>query len=137
MKIALCSSSKFFDKLWSIKKALEKRGHKVLLPSMKDFSHLVEDSKAKIHFNLIKNHFKKIDESEAIYIANYKKNGIKGYIGGNTFLEMGKAFDKGMPIFLMDDIPSVNYKDELIAMQPIIIGKDWDKLDKTLKTLKK
>ena len=133
MKITLCSSAKFFEKLWDIKKSLEERGHEVLLPSMKDFHHLGKDSLAKIQYDLINEHFQKIDQSHAVYVANYDKNGIAGYIGGNSFLEMGLAFYRKIPIFLLNDIPQLNYKEELIALKPIVVGEDWDKLDNILK----
>ena len=133
MKITLCSSAKFFDRLWDIKRSLEERGHEVLLPSMQDYHHLEEDALAKIQYDLIGEHFRKIEQSDAIYVANYDKNGIVGYIGGNSFLEMGLAFYKGIPIFLLNDIPQeVNYKEELIALQPTVVGEDWDRLSKIL-----
>ncbi|MCX6800879.1 MAG: hypothetical protein NTZ73_01705 [Candidatus Diapherotrites archaeon] len=134
MKITLCSSYRFFDKLYAIKKALEERGYEVFLPSMRDYHHLEETALAKIQYNLIKNHFRKVDKSDAIYVANYDKDGVKGYIGGNSFLEMGKAFDKGIPIFLMNEIPTQSpYREELIALMPIVIGEDWDLMNKLLK----
>ena len=134
MKITLCSSAKFFEKLWDIKKSLEVKGYEILLPSMKDFHHLGEDSLAKIQYDLINEHFQKIDQSHAIYVANYDKNGIAGYIGGNSFLEMGLAFYRKIPIFLLNDIPQqVSYREELIALKPIVVGKNWDKLDDILK----
>ena len=120
----------FFDKLWTIKKALEERGHEVLLPSMKDFSNRGEDSFAKVQYDLIRSHFNKIDQSDAIYVANFEKNGVSGYIGGNSFLEMGKAFDKGLKIFLLNQIPQASYRDELIALKPIVIGENWDLIKK-------
>ena len=133
MRITLCSGAAFFDNLHGIKKELEERGHEILLPSMIDYHHLEEDALAKIQYGLIRNHLKKIDESHAIYVANYNKNGIVGYIGGNVLLEMGKAFDKSIPIFLMQDIPSeVGYREELIALQPIVVGENWGELDQIL-----
>ena len=134
MKITLCSSAKFFENLWDIKKSLEEIGHEVLLPSMKDFHHLDEDSLAKVQYDLINEHFQKIDQSQAVYVANYDKNGIAGYIGGNSFLEMGLAFYRKIPIFLLNDIPQqVSYREELIALKPIVVGEDWNKLDDILK----
>ena len=74
------------------------------------------------------------ENSDAILVLNIDKKGIKNYIGGNTFLEMGKAFDKGIPIFLLNNIPEkIMYREELIAMQPIVVGTDWDFLEKHMK----
>ncbi|MBU1180290.1 hypothetical protein KJ885_05080 [Patescibacteria group bacterium] len=135
MTITLCSSAKFFEKLLGIKSSLEEAGFEVLLPSMQNFHHLEETALAKIHHDLIKDHFKKIAQSDAIYVANYEKNDIKGYVGGNTFLEMGKAFDRGIPIFLLNNIPrELSYKEELIAMRPIIVGENWNKIKDFLQT---
>lgn len=128
-KICLCSSRTFFDNLKKIKEDLEKFGYEIFLPSMtniQDDFYIKENGEtefAKIHFNLIKNHFKKINESDAVLICNFDKNGIKGYIGGNMLIEMGKAFDKDIPIFLLKPVPEINYKAEILAMQPIILNK--------------
>ncbi len=134
MRITLCSSAAFFDNLHDIKKALEERGHEILLPSMVNYHHLEEDALAKIQYNLIRDHFQKIGRSHAIYVANYPKDGMFGYIGGSVLLEMGKAFDKGIPIFLMKDIPQeISYREELIALQPIVVNEDWGELDRILR----
>lgn len=133
MKITLCSSAAFFERLEDIKKPLEERGYEVFLPSMKDFHPLGEDALAKIQGNLIYEHFQKIERSDAVYVANYDKNGVAGYIGGNSFLEMGLAFYRKIPIFLLQKIPpQIGYREELIALHPIVIGEAWDKLDDIL-----
>lgn len=128
MRITLCSSARFFDRLYEIKEELEKLGHEVFLPSMKNYHSLEETALAKIQYNLIKDHFKKIDNSDAILVANFDKD-IKGYIGGSALIEMAKAFDKGIPIFLMNPIPEISYKEEIKAMKPIIIGMDFKKIN--------
>lgn len=134
MKITLCSSAQFFEKLWKIQKELEERGYEVLLPSMIDFHHLAEDALAKIQGDLITEHFRKIERSDAILVVNYEKKGIKGYIGGNTFLEMGLAAYREIPIFLVNSIPEhVSYREELLALKPIVIGENWDTLATVLK----
>ncbi len=119
----------FFARLRGLKEILEGKSHEVLLPSMKDYHHLEETALAKIQKNLIREHFSKIEQSDVLLVANYDKNGIKGYIGGNSFLEMGFAFHKKIPIFLLNEVPQkMSYKEELLALQPIVIGEDWDKL---------
>ncbi len=131
MRIALCCSAKFFDKIPEIKKKLEELGFEVFVPKGY-FKHIKdshgEDHFAKIHFNLIKEHFKRIERSDAILVLNFDKDGVKGKIGGNTFLEMGKAFDEGITIFLWNPIPEIDYKEEILAMHPIVINGDLSKI---------
>lgn len=132
MKIVLCSSAAFFERLRGIAVELEKRKHNVYLPSMVDYHSLKEDALSKIQYDLIKEHFKKIDDSDAVYVANYKKGSINGYIGGNVFLEIGHAFSKDIPIFLMHDIPLIGYRDEIKAMKPFVVQRGWRKLERIL-----
>ncbi len=129
MIITLCSSIKFSKEILKAKKILEKMGHKVELPFMKVPNGSVEHSKMKIKLDLIRKHFRKIEKSDAILVLNFDKNGTKNYIGGNSFLEMGKAFDKRIPIFLLNQIPEVPYKDEIIAMKPVVLSGDFSRLN--------
>jgi hypothetical protein len=77
----------------------------------------------------IKKHFHKIEESEAILVANYEKKGIENYIGGNTFLEIGYAFGRGKKIFILNQLPVDSpYKEEILGMQPVVLDGDISKL---------
>jgi len=125
MIITICSSAKFYDKIPKIKRELEDLGHQVLTPSL-EFSR--QDAKLKIENDLIMKHFKKIELCDAVYITNYNANEVKGYIGGNTLMEMGLAYYLGKNIFMLNEIPKMPYTDEIIAVKPIVIGTDWDKL---------
>ncbi len=108
-------------------------GHTIFLPSMIDYHHLEESALAKTQYGLMKDHFRKIDQSDAIYVANYQKDGIDGYIRGSCFLEMDKSFDRGIQIFLLNDIPrQSSYHEELLTMPPIVVGEDQDTLDRLL-----
>ncbi len=56
-------------------------------------------------------------------VVNQEKNGIKNYIGANTFLEMGFAHVLDKPIYLLNDLPTSDYLlEEVRAMEPIIIN---------------
>jgi len=63
-----------------------------------------------------------------VLVANVERKGVKGYIGGNSFLEMGFAFVLNKPIYLLHEIPDINYKDEIEAMIPIILNGDFLKI---------
>ncbi len=83
---------------------------------------------AKIQHDFIKEHFRKIENSDAILVLNYENKGIKNYIGGNTFLEIGLAYWLGIKIYLFNPIPEMDYSTELNAMQPIVIGGKLQKV---------
>lgn len=122
MKITLCGSCKFTDKALSIKRKLEKIGHEVKIwpielkdekgqpISVTDYyktrhtassdEKWVWDRKAKA----IMDHFDKVVWADVTLVTNYKKNNIKGYIGGNTLMEMGLAFFLKKKIYLITSI---------------------------------
>lgn len=136
MIITICGSMQFYKEMAQAQEFLEKQGHSVLVP--KDFyvlakneSFMASDEEritVKIEHDFIREHFRKIEQAEAILILNYEKKGILGYIGGNTFLEMGHAFGLGKKIYLLHPVPDMDYKTEMHAMQPIILEGDLTKI---------
>jgi len=124
---------KFWDQVKKIVDELEKLGHELYLPV---FHKNVDFWKASPEFranlkkkdNLIKKHYEKIKNSDAILVANFDKGEIKGYIGGNSFLEMGFAYILGKKIYLLNPIPQMHYRAEIMAMEPIIIKGDLTKI---------
>jgi len=67
--------------------------------------------------------------ADAVLVLNYDKNGIKNYIGGNTFLEIGFAHILNQKIFLLNPVPEIPYyKSEIEAMKPIILNGDLNKI---------
>ncbi len=109
---------------------LEKLGFTIFVPEelvdgSTNESFLVKDEdkiNAKIEYDFIREHFKKVEMADSILILNYPKKGIDGYIGGNTFLEMGYAFGLGKKIFLLYPIPKMDYFTEMSAIQPIVLN---------------
>lgn len=125
-------------------KKLEALGHEVQFPPMtepdengnpiptseyyqlkKDFAHDKTHWIWKHHDNPIRDHFIKVEWSDAILVLNLDKNGIKGYVGPNTLMEMGLSFYLNKPIYLYNDIPEVAWKEEILGMKPIVIHQDY------------
>jgi hypothetical protein len=109
MKIALCGSITFMDEMTALEVPLRGLGFAEVFRPIgvggheKEFKARMtaqEDGKRKIEFDLINMHWKKILRSDCILVANYEKQSIPGYVGGNTFLEMGFAFVTGKQIFI-------------------------------------
>ena len=143
MRVTICSSVAFAKEIMSIKEKLETKGIEVMIPKgLEDYLTdpnlleratgwgTLEGAQRKIERNLIKNYYEEIANSDAILVINKDKTGIKNYIGGNSFLEMGFAHVLGKPIYTLNPLPEdlkVFYQ-ELVAMQPVILNGDLDKI---------
>ena len=136
MKIIICGSISAAKEILEVKTELEKAGHEVEIPEgvknkfMWNRIEVSQEEKAsdKIKFDLIREYYNKIKEYEAVLIVNPEKRGIKGYIGGNTFLEMGFAYVLNKKIYCLHPLPDLSYVNEIMAMQPIILNNDLKKI---------
>ena len=66
--------------------------------------------------------------ADAILVANCDKKGIKGYVGSNTLMEMGLAFHLDKPIYLLNSMPEMGCKEEILGMQTIILNHKLEKI---------
>jgi hypothetical protein len=134
MKIIICGSVKFLDKMKSLKKELAKLGFSnVVTPCKYENTDLVNESETnsrdnKIKNDLIKVYYNEIKNADAVLIANYNKNGIDNYIGGNSFLEAAFAHVLNKKLYFLFEIPKIAYSDELKALRPIILNGDLNKI---------
>lgn len=122
--LTICGSVAFLQEMQELKTQLESLGFEVYMPEVN--YHLEngnENGKTKIIHNVIQRHYDKIMISHAIVVLNREKKGIKGYIGGNTLMELGYAFVNKREIFLLNPIPEMSYTDEIVGMQPVIINQ--------------
>lgn len=139
MKITICGSIAFLNEMIEKKRELEKLGHKVDMPPLE-----VENGEGNLipvgdYYKIrkkttgsegwvwdrkkwaMKKHFNKVVWSDAILVLNYDKKGVKGYVGGNTLLEMGLALHLGKKIYMINPIPELSYKEEILGMSPVIL----------------
>jgi hypothetical protein len=143
MKIVICGSMAFAKSMLEAKNKLEALGHKVIVP---EFTETYATNKnwqkrakgpgtmigaqRKIANDLIRKHYHEIVGGDAILVINKNKRGIKNYIGGNSFLEMGFAYILGKKIFVLNPLPeelTLIYQ-ELVAMEPTIINGNLAKI---------
>ncbi|MBT4192585.1 MAG: hypothetical protein HOE11_04710 [Candidatus Diapherotrites archaeon] len=130
MKIVLCGSMAFAKKMIQTKNELIALNHEPNLNELiegyvkKDPGVSEAIIENKIKYDIIKVYFEEIKNSDAIIVINEEKKGVKGYIGGNAFLEMGFAYVLDKKIFLLNDIPDLPIKDEIIAMKPVVLNGD-------------
>ena len=135
MKICICCSLAFTDEVKEIANRLHELGHEVLLPNgviidaiyKADFDSI--KAKRGNGYDFIREHFKKIEESDAMLVCNFTKNGIDNYIGANTFLEMGFAYYIKKPIYALNPLPDYKYiNDELLNFDVKVINGDLSEI---------
>jgi hypothetical protein len=132
LKIGVAGSMQFTDKMYEACAALEKMGHVAFMSSFGPnyrgkSAEEIETQKLrdKYQHDAIREFWKPMQDADALLVLNYDKNGVKNYIGGNAFLEMGFAHVLGQKIYLMNPIPDMPYYGtEIIAMQPLVIEGD-------------
>lgn len=139
MTIAICASIKFLKEIAEVENKLQKMGFTVFVPEGLTLHRQGIWSRpktikgriaGKIEHDFIRKHFKKISESDAILVLNYNKNGVKNYIGPNTFLEIGVAYYLGKKIFLLNPIPRTYLWEEVSAMKPIVLHNKLERIIK-------
>lgn len=126
----------FSKEMMEISEKLARIGHETILPRHSEEyakigvsdREIGESTKNKIKNNLIQDYFEKIKNNDAILVVNCNKKGIDNYIGGNTFLEIGFAYVLGKKIYLLNPTPEISYKDEIVAMQPIILNGELNSI---------
>lgn len=70
-------------------------------------------------------------KSDAILVLNYPKNGIRGYIGTSSLMEIGLAHYLGKKIFLLNEIPlatQARWSHEVHIIQAVVIDGDLEKV---------
>ena len=140
MKITICGSIKFANKLVEIYHKLEKLGHQPMMHeemfNIADGSakKLIQEAKenhgaTKRKYNFIKIWHEIIVSGNAILVCNFTKNNIENYIGGNTLMEIGFAHVHDKKVFLLNSVPEkVNYTDEINVMVDKVIDGDLTKI---------
>ena len=144
MKIAICGSIAFSHEMIDISKKLTEMGHTTNIPKYTqkirdgeitlDHFMSIKEKEGDLNFrkeveeDLIKRYYRLIKEADAILVINHDKKGTPNYIGGNTLIELAFAhvFDK--PIFLLNEIPKMHYSDEIVAMNPVVIHGNLEKI---------
>lgn len=130
MKIGVAGSMQFTEQMIAVCKKLEELGHTTFMSKFKDAYIGKTDEekekqklKDKYQNDAIREFWEPMQDADALLVVNLDKHGVKNYIGGNSFLEMGFAHVLGQKIYLMNPAPKVPYYGtEIIAMNPTVIN---------------
>ena len=134
MIITICGSSTFVKQMETTAAHLKAKGFEVFTPEP-----LVTEEWYKENYSRekllemkpiwTKDHFNRIQNSDAVLILNSEKKGIKGYLGSNTLMELSVAFFLDKKIFLLNNFDEKHpHFEELIGIKSIILNGDLDKI---------
>jgi len=135
MKIMICSSMSFATNMREMATALRECGHEPLTTEDLDYvianPHITADLDADrqhcIENNIFRNFMDSITKSDALLVLNYDKNGIKGYIGASTLMELAVGYYLKKKLYLLNPLPSyheVRWAHEVSILQPTVINGD-------------
>jgi hypothetical protein len=136
MKIGVAGSMQFTERMMELCSQLEAMDHEVFMSKFAPYFVGKSDEEKeiiKLHQknkkDAIREFWKPMQSADALLVANFDKHGIKNYIGGNAFLEMGFAHVLNQKIYLLNPIPPMPYYEtEIVAMQPVVINGDLSKI---------
>ena len=132
MKLVICGSMSFAKEMKETQVLLEAQGHTVFVPrNLNDFLNGTptrEKKELKIQHDVFKDYFNEIRNSDGVLVLNYEKKGVPGYVGVNALIEMAFAYVQNKKIFLLNQIPEMDYSDEIEALTPTILNGDLSSL---------
>ncbi|MBI2458991.1 MAG: hypothetical protein HYV53_00370 [Parcubacteria group bacterium] len=85
-KIVICSSMSFLEEINQWREKLEKNNYTVIKYPEQFAGEFLPNY--KIEFS---DHYRKITETDILFILNIKKNNLDGYIGASVFAEIAFA----------------------------------------------
>jgi hypothetical protein len=141
-RITIVTSASFYKQALEIEKELRKLGFAVSVPmtarKMKESGNFDVSFYKTWYKNpsdysrkafLMRNHIDKVIRADAILVANLEKNGIQGYIGGNSLIEMALAFYFRKPIFILNQVSRDSpFYEEVLGVLPIFLNGDLKKI---------
>jgi non-canonical (house-cleaning) NTP pyrophosphatase len=124
-KVVICGSMHHIFGMSELMKYLEELGFETIVPEPEDTTTAVSVEEAaarKLSGNFILRHLANIQGADAVIVYNESKNGVEGYVGGNSLGEMFAALMIRVPIFYINaPALSLSYSSELLAV-PHVVG---------------
>ena len=132
MKIGVVGSMQYTERMLELRDELRNLGHEAYITTLSQpFVGKTDEEKEviKLHqknnMDAIREFWNLMQGGDAILVANYDKNGIENYIGGNTLMEIGFAHVLNQKVYLLNPVPEIKfYKTEIEAVKPVILHGD-------------
>lgn len=70
----------------------------------------------------IRAHLLKIEKSDKVLVINLAKNGIDGYVGPNSLIELAFGYALGKKLYLLNEPGEQKCKSEILGLHPTILN---------------
>ena len=127
-----------------MKMKLEAAGHEVYLPNCITNPNAEAEAKllgsqqhAEFKSTMYRQSAQITSSMDAILVLNYTKDGVDGYVGGATFLEMYDAFKLGKAIYMCNNVAPSILEDEIRGFSPTIIHGDISRIHNNLASIER
>lgn len=116
MNVCLVGSMRNYERMIRLSQHLRERGHTVQVPVDISEQSFADRMQAKARF--MKEMYEIIKSCDQVLAVNDEQRvGYSGYIGPNTFLQLGMAFGMGKSLYSLSEWdPRLPYDEELRAM---------------------
>ncbi len=135
MKIFIACSKRFYGCVPPIQAELEAAGHEIALPNCIDDPGTEQrmyatggDAHSAWKGSMLKHSAEVIEHCDGVLVLNLEKDGVAGYIGGATFLEMYDAFRLGKKIYVYEPIANNILTDEIDGFASIVLDRDLSRI---------
>ncbi len=121
MTTCVIGSLRNLGRIEDIANELRQKGQKVLMPMDTSGAHFADRVQAKSEF--MKGMYEQIKSCDAVLVVNdAPRAGMEGYIGPNTFLQLGMAMALGKRLYALSKWDqNLPYNEELEAMDINVI----------------
>ncbi len=137
MRIMICGSMTFAEQMLQLQQQLTAFSHQVNVPCDAEIhrqnSAFIDDLDVNrehlIENDIMRKCFELVAASEAVVFLNLPKNGVDGYIGTSSLIEMGLAYYLNKEIYLMYSYPDPTehrWAHEVASFQPTVLNGNID-----------
>jgi hypothetical protein len=126
MKVTISGSIVFWDEMCAVAETLAAHGIQVSLPNKRKASAESrinsEEDLALVKKKLLDDHLAKIRQSDCVLVVNPEKNGIPGYIGASTLIELACGYVLGKKLFLLHAPSEQPCRAEVLGMHATVLN---------------
>jgi len=133
-EVALCGSMKFIEQMKRLATDLQVLDISSYFPKEEEKELIRGDRGDEGYANekgdYIHTHLVKIRHCEKVLVANFDKNGVRGYVGPNSLIELAFGYALDKKLYLLYPPGEQSCSSEILGLKPTILEGNLERLVK-------